>query len=172
MLAESQIDYLLKPTLAVLCPFNNLFRRQWDLYTAYMIQLVIYVFLEDLHFSSIITHSVILIWTVLQISLLYFSVRHGRRLAWNRKEWKDIDAFKTSERRWTTFFIISFGLLFLRTLVMVLIKDPASVEFTDCIDVIVYLCAIILGFVLAKRKARIAPALTGDYVATNSMQSP
>src|SRR5438132_211689 len=36
----------------------------------------------------------------------YFSIQHGRRLAWNRNHWTTFDAFKKSENRWIVWALL------------------------------------------------------------------
>lgn len=110
-LSEEQISYLLKPSFAVWGPFNVLIRRHWD-----FLLVNIFMGLVDKIISfDDSTNSTILAFVILGFYawFAYFTIAHGRRLAWNRNKWDDFQHFKESERKWTPWGITFFGVTIL-----------------------------------------------------------
>jgi hypothetical protein len=60
--------------------------------------------------EGVSANPVTLIASIVQFLLyagaLYFGVRYGRRLAWNRNRWTNFAAFELSERRWMPWGIV------------------------------------------------------------------
>ncbi|MBI3046588.1 MAG: hypothetical protein HYY86_03590 [Candidatus Harrisonbacteria bacterium] len=104
-LTQEQIAYLRKYSITIigLWPLNALVRKQWDL----VIILVIIYFLLPAGVALLEIYSsvylAIALTVVPSIWWLYFSLKHGRRLAWNRNEWKSFESFEKSERVWALF---------------------------------------------------------------------
>ena len=50
--------------------------------------------------SSVLIQTLVVLVVAFWVYGIYFLVRHGRRLSWNRCEWKSIEEFKQSEKIW------------------------------------------------------------------------
>ncbi len=50
----------------------------------------------------------------------YFTLRHARRLSWNRDDWKNVESLRKSEQKWFRYnFLPSMGLLVLVLLALI-----------------------------------------------------
>lgn len=110
-LTPEQLDYLQHPSLAICGPFNSIFRKHFDYLLAFILLIVGEAALslpEDMGLLSVLY---LLMNIILQGWLLYFFVKHGRRLAWNRNQWKNFEVFEKSEKKWLCFATASFGML-------------------------------------------------------------
>lgn len=114
-LTLEQVNYLRKYSITVLglWPLNILVRKQWDL----LITLVVIHFLQIglvafgvLQNVAVFSIYLPILLSIVGIGILYFGLKYGRRLAWNRNEWKSFDAFKKSEKVWTPLAWITVAL--------------------------------------------------------------
>lgn len=153
-LTDEQIDYLLQPSVAIMGPFNCIFRKQWDyLLTSAVLGIGTGVLLftgsDDLGILSaicLIANYLLIAW------ITYFFVKNGRRLAWNRNKWKSFEAFQKSENRWYNFAVASLSLILVN--IYFSIKNGADyVEIiTEVITTGIMACAILIPFYQAWRK--------------------
>ena len=113
-MGEEQVRYLTSPSVTLFGPLNIIVRKHWDILLvivgvsllgngiAATLPRASLGFMERL--GQIASEPVTLIASLVQLGvyawIIYFGVKHGRRLAWNRSEWKDFSAFQTSETRW------------------------------------------------------------------------
>lgn len=145
-LTAEETSYLLEPSLSVVVPFNCIFRRHFDYLLAFIMLLGGEILLSLPKEIGIISAVYLLINTFLQIWLLYFFIKYGRRLAWNRNQWKDIETFKKSEKKWLNFIIPSIVLMAIRFYQnMQKELDPEAKMIIGC-TVIFFGCAIVLPF--------------------------
>jgi hypothetical protein len=103
-LDEIQVRYIQKPSLTIFGPLNFFIRKQWDIIFAFfLLNFLVNALPENMNFL-LIGLLIAYIW------MFYFSIKNGRRLAWNRNNWKSFDSFVKSEKRWMpwgiTFFVI------------------------------------------------------------------
>ena len=107
-LSEKQIEYLKSPSLTIFGPFNILVRKHWDLLIAIIGLNII---------SAILLEMEPTIWDLAVLGAMlwyfYFAIWNGRRLAWNRNDWKDFNDFKRSEGVWKPWGIIFFAIFIL-----------------------------------------------------------
>jgi hypothetical protein len=102
-LSEKQISYLEKPSLTVYGPFNIIARNHWD----FLIATFFILLLDDLS-ESVENTLVLYIFLGIIVYLHYFFISNGRRLSWNRNQWKSFDKFKESEKKWMPWGVIFF----------------------------------------------------------------
>ena len=57
---------------------------------------------------------------VLAVPIIYFGVRHGRRLSWNRGKWSSVEDLEKSEEKWDIISWIFLVLTVLRPLILLL----------------------------------------------------
>lgn len=107
-LNADQIVYLKKPSFTVFGPFNVLVRKHWD----FVIAGIIIRILDAIVISEESTSSYVLALIELAFLgwLFYFMIVNGRRLAWNRNKWADLNEFKKSETRWAPWGYIFFAI--------------------------------------------------------------
>lgn len=107
-LSTEQVEYIKKPSLTIFGPFNIIIRKHWDLLVAFIAVGII---------GEIIAESESLLLGLFFLAgyfwLIYFAIVNGRRLAWNRNNWKDFEHFKRSESTWMPWGIIVFVLFVL-----------------------------------------------------------
>jgi hypothetical protein len=134
-LGEHQVAYLTSPSVSVFGPFNVIFRKHWDVLLASVILALlgngIRAALPDSggdvsnYFGNLAGNPVALVVSAVQailfIAIFYFAVMHGRRLSWNRSEWKDFETFQTSEGRWKPWGWASIAIGVLAVLFSILI---------------------------------------------------
>ncbi len=102
-LSEKQISYLEKPSLTVYGPFNVIARNHWDFFIA-----TFFIILLDELYVSVENVLVLYIFLGIVFYLHYFFISHGRRLSWNRNQWKSFDKFEESEKTWMPWGVIFF----------------------------------------------------------------
>lgn len=107
-LNKEQIDYLQKPSLTIFGPFNILVRGQWDVFFG----VILFNYLAN-EFTDDISFLFALLLLAAYIWLFYFAIIHGRRLAWNRNNWKSFDSFVESEKSWQPWGVIFFVIFIL-----------------------------------------------------------
>ncbi len=113
-LSERQAAFLREPSIAIFGPFNVLFRGHFDfLLTGLAIYIALGFVLTSLFSVPIESPLLLLASYVPYVVLAYFGVRHGRRLSWNRREWKDFKEFQESEGVWVFWGWIGLGALLL-----------------------------------------------------------
>jgi len=112
VLSPEDTDFLRKPSVTIMGPFNILFRKHWDV-IASIFALNFYSGMGD--FSE--TYVFDILYFAVYAAVIYYSVRHGRRLAWNRNSWSGIEDFKRSEKKWIpwgyagVFLMIAYSIL-------------------------------------------------------------
>lgn len=150
-LTEEDIAYLLKPSLATLAPFNCIIRKHFDNVLAFIILAVGYFLLNQSDDIGILSALFLLINTALIGWLLYFFTKHGRRLAWNRNQWKDVEAFKKSETKWEGLAVIMLGIQIFKE-----IREMTDTEtlIYGGILLLFFACAVILPYLQAWRMKR------------------
>ncbi len=106
-LEKEQINYLTKSSFSIFGPFNMIVRKQWDVFLAFLgLRILGEVLIsESSSFIVVIGLFTFYVW------LIYFSIKYGRRLAWNRNNWESFEKFKSSEKAWAPWGIIVFVLL-------------------------------------------------------------
>ena len=109
-LSDEQREWLKEGSVTIFGPFNIFVRLHWDMVAAWfalnVASEIIYRMGSPLLFSFALLAGFIL--------LFGYMYRHGRRLAWNRREWDSFDDFMLSEKKWKPWGwvgIISFVLL-------------------------------------------------------------
>jgi len=113
-LTDEQIAYLLRPSLSIFGPLNCLFRRHFDYLFVNLFLIAAGLFLGWVEYPDelIIVYS--LINSILLCAVTYFFIKHGRRLAWNRNQWKDFDSFQASENKWISLSIAGASFTFIK----------------------------------------------------------
>jgi len=111
-LTPEQIEYIKKPSLTIFGPFNIIVRKHWDFLVAWLILSF---------FARMAAYIGCPGWLTLalfigEIYLVYFMIVHGRRLAWNRNNFKSFEEFQRSEAVWTPWGIVFLILYILATL--------------------------------------------------------
>jgi len=100
-LSSEQINYVKEPSVSILGPFNFLVRKHWDILIVIVLLNIASAILEESE-SSIFD----LLVLVGYACMIYFAIKHGRRLAWNRNDWKNFEHFKKSEDAWKPWGVI------------------------------------------------------------------
>jgi len=113
-LNKEEIDYIEAKTITFLGPLNIFVRKQWDIVAIFLAVNVADRIILEMYPES---------WTIFDwISLavwlwmIWFSILHSRRLAWNRNEWESFKSFKNSENKWKPW---SYLMIILATLMIV-----------------------------------------------------
>ena len=112
-LTPEQIEYIKKPSLTIFGPFNIIVRKHWD----FLLALFGISFLERLAEDPSFPPLLALGLFIAGIYLVYFMIVHGRRLAWNRNNYKSFEEFQRSEKAWEPWGVIVFVLFILAILV-------------------------------------------------------
>lgn len=160
-LTPNQIDYLLEPSLTTCAFFNCIIRKQYDNVVASAVLVAGGIYLTLIEEIGLLSIIFLLMNSLLQAWLTYFFIKHGRRLAWNRNQWKSFEVFEKSEARWYNLAIAS--------LVMILIRLFGEIQSqTDGLEIafivvasLITVCSILLPFFQAwrtKRKSPLSPA--------------
>lgn len=108
-LSPEQITYLKKPSLTIFGPFNVIVRKHWDfLVGGLLLRIIDRIITTESSFSEGGILLLSLVFLGFYIYFLYFTIKHGRRLAWNRNNWKSFEDFQHSEDRWMPWGVIFF----------------------------------------------------------------
>jgi hypothetical protein len=118
-LAPEDIAYLKEPSITILGPFNVIARKHWDilvtsigigLLLGFLIGIVEALYLPESISNITASDPHYVLWKFLTEDLpsgvvtvflyVYFGIKHGRRLAWNRNDWGSLETFKKSEEKW------------------------------------------------------------------------
>ena len=111
-LSKEDIKWLNSSSVSVFTPFSFIARGQFDLLLVFILYIIIISFSESvLKYSntSILSSISWIIGTVILVALIIFSIKHLRRLVWNRGFYKTIEEYKKSEKKWNNwgiFFMI------------------------------------------------------------------
>lgn len=150
-LTGEEIAYLLKPSLATLAPFNCILRKHFDNVLAFIILVVGYVLLNQSDDIGPLSALFLLLNTALLGWCFYFFTKHGRRLAWNRNQWKDIESFKKSETKWESVAVVFTALQIFKE-----VRESTDSEalIYEGIGFLFFACTVILPYVQAWRMKR------------------
>lgn len=111
-LSKEEIKWLNSPSVSVFTPFSFIARGQFDLLLVFILYMVIFSFSESISKypnTSLLSSVSWVIGTIILIALIIFSIKHLRRLVWNRGFYKTIEEYKKSEKKWNDwgiFFLI------------------------------------------------------------------
>lgn len=145
-LTPEQIVYLLQPSLTTWAPLNCIFRKHFDFILAYILVTVGIVLLSKPEDIGLFSAIYLLIGAFLEGWLIYFFIKHGRRLAWNRSQWNDFEAFKKSESRWLNFTVITFGAFFVQLFTLWRREEDLTTIAEEVVGVLIIAFAIALPF--------------------------
>ena len=85
-----------------------MFRKHFDYLLASTLVMIGIALLSKTEDIGLLSAIYLLISLFLEGWLIYFFIKHGRRLAWNRSQWSDFEAFRKSENRWLNFQVHFF----------------------------------------------------------------
>jgi hypothetical protein len=110
-LTSEQVGYIKDKSFTIFGPLNVLVRKHWDILVAYVIiRIVDNIVMSD---DSMSSYVLALLELAFIAWLFYFAITNGRRLAWNRNNWRDFEDFKKSEENWTPWGYLMFILIIL-----------------------------------------------------------
>ncbi len=115
-LSKEEIKWLNSPSVSVFTPFSFIANGQFDLLLIFILDVVIISFSQSISkYSNISVLSSIswIIGIVIFIALTIFSIKHLRRLFWNRGFYKTMEEYKKSEKKWNNLgiFFLIIGIL-------------------------------------------------------------
>ena len=151
-LTTEQIVYLLQPSLTIWAPLNCIFRKHFDYLFAYVLVMIAIVLLSKPEDIGLLSAVYLLISVFLEGWLIYFFIKHGRRLAWNRSQWNDFESFKKSESRWLNFTVISFGAFFVQLFTLWRKEEDLTTIAQEIVGVLIIAFSIALPFFHAWRR--------------------
>ncbi len=150
-LTEEDVAYLLKPSLATMAPFNCILRKHFDNVLAFIILGGGYFLLTQSDDMGLLSALFLLINTALMGWLFYFFTKHGRRLAWNRNQWKDVEAFKKSETKWENIAGVVLGIQIFKEIIET--TDTETLIYGGSV-LLFFASAVILPYLQAWRSNR------------------
>ena len=163
-LTPEQIVYLLQPSLTIWAPLNCIFRKHFDYLLANTLVMIGIALLSKTEDIGLLSAIYLLISLFLEGWLIYFFIKHGRRLAWNRSQWSDFEAFRKSESRWLNFTVISFVVFFVKLFIPWVQREDDWISLAEeAAGVLVIALSVALPFFQAWRYPISAiPAKKGD----------
>jgi len=115
-LSKDEIKWLNSPSVSFFTPFSFITRGQFDLLLIFILDLIIISFSQSISKYSNTSILSLIFWIIgiiIFIGLTVFSIKHLRRLVWNRGFYKTIEEYKKSEKKWNNWgiFFIVIGIL-------------------------------------------------------------
>lgn len=105
-LSPEQMCYLRRPSMNAFMPINAWACQQWDILIAFpcLIACLFLIVSMDAGIREWLLISNISVTG----DMIFFSIKHGRRLAWNRNEWKSFEEFQQSETKWLPWGVVGY----------------------------------------------------------------
>lgn len=131
-LSEEQINFIKSRSITIFGPFNVIVRKHWDFLFITLALEILTGFIIGLIFPqvnisasgrfSVSDFFIFYVPTYSWILLIYgyLGIKYGRRLAWNRNQWKSFESFKESEEKWHIWGCLGIGVLVIKIAITLL----------------------------------------------------